>query len=395
LWRRAVALVNARVVADGGTASSIRFSNRILEIDSSPNRSDAVVDAGGAFVLPGLLNAHDHLELNHFGRLKFRDSYENASSWIDDMRPKLLEDPAIRDGRSRPLRDRLLIGGLKNLLSGVTTVSHHNPSYRELGRGFPVRLVKRFGWAHSFFLEKDPDIERAYRKTPRDAPFLIHLAEGFDAAARGELSRLRELGCLRANTVLVHGVGLSVEDWISVRRAGAGLVWCPSSNLFLLGRTAPLERFFDADSSSRRSIALGTDSRLSGAPDLLQELREARAASGLAPADLLRMVTGNAADLLRLPGAGRLSPGLPADLLVLPPLAEDPAHALLALDRSRIRLVTVGGRPLVGAADLAPVFEARRVEAAKAKLDGRARLLDATLARRIRASSLAEPGLEL
>jgi Amidohydrolase family len=327
--------------------------------------------------------------------LKFRDSYENASSWIDDMRPKLHEDPAIREGRSHRLRDRLLIGGLKNLLCGVTTVSHHNPFYRELGRGFPVRVVKRFGWAHSLFLEKGPDIERAYRKTPRDAPFLIHLAEGFDAAARGELSRLRELGCLRENTVLVHGVGLSVEDWSSVRRAGAGLVWCPSSNLFLLGRTAPLERFFDADSSSRRSIALGTDSRLSGAPDLLQELREARTAAGFAPADLLHMVTGNAADLLRLPGAGRLSPGLPADILVLPPLAEDPAHALLALDRSRIRLVTVGGRPLVGASELAPVFEARRVEAASAKLDGRARLLEGTLARRIRASSLAEPGLEL
>ena len=389
MWRRAVAVVNARVATDGRIASSIRFSTRVLGIDAPPERGDVVVDVEGAFVLPGLVNAHDHLELNHFGRVKFRDSYENAASWIDDMRPKLREDPAIRKGRSHPLRDRLLVGGLKNLLSGVTTVSHHNPLYRELGRGFPVRVVRRYGWAHSFFLEKGPEIEKAYRNTPRDAPFLIHLAEGFDATAREELSRLRELGCLRENTVLVHGVGLSPGDWTSVGLAGAGLVWCPSSNLFLLGRTATLDRTLDS------SIALGTDSRLSGARDLLEELRQARAAASVEPAELLRMVTANAAKLLRAPEAGRLSLGLPADLVVIPPLGEDPAHALLALDRSQIRLVTIGGRPLVGAPELSSVFAARRVATAAVNLDGEARILDGALARRIRASSLAEPGLEL
>lgn len=389
MWRRAVALVNARVVTDEGIASSIRFSTRVLGIDSPPARGDVVVDVEGSFVLPGLVNAHDHLELNHFGRVKFRDSYENSSSWIDDMRPRLREDPAIREGRSQPLRDRLLVGGLKNLLSGVTTVSHHNPLYRELGRGFPVRVVRRYGWAHSFFLEKGPEIEKAYRNTPRDAPFFIHLAEGFDANAREELSRLRALGCLRENTVLVHGVGLSPNDWTSVRQAGAGLVWCPSSNLFLLGRTATLDRSLDS------SIALGTDSRLSGARDLLEELRVARAAASVEPADLLRMVTANAANLLRVPEAGRLSPGHPADLMVIPPLAEDPAHALLALDRSQIRMVTVGGRPLVGAPELSSVFAARRVATAAVNLDGEARVLDGALARRIRASSLAESGLDL
>ena len=48
-----------------------------------------VVDLGGAFVLPGLINAHDHLELNHYGLLKRRDRYDNATAWIDDLRPAL------------------------------------------------------------------------------------------------------------------------------------------------------------------------------------------------------------------------------------------------------------------------------------------------------------------
>ncbi len=403
MWRRAVTLVNARVAVDG-IPSSLRFSSRILGIGVGPERSDVVVDVDGAFVLPGLINAHDHLELNHFGRLKFRDSYENASQWIDDMRPRLREDPAIREGRSRSLRDRLFLGGLKNLLAGVTTVSHHNPFYRELRRGFPLRVMRRYGWAHSFPLEggpvgasgeRGPDVAKACAKTPPDAPFLVHLAEGYDAKAKAELSRLAELACLRENTVLVHGVGFSPEDWSKVHRARAGLVWCPASNQFLFGRTAPIKDFLEREPGSRSSIALGTDSRLSGARDLLEELKQARTAMNIEPPELLRMVTENAARLLRIPDAGRIEPGLPADILVIPPLDREPADALLRLERSRIRLVAVGGRPLLGAPELGAAFAARRVSTAHATLDGEARLLDATLARRIRASTVAEPGLAL
>jgi hypothetical protein len=37
VWRRAVALVNARVVTDEGIASSIRFSTRVLGIEAPRN----------------------------------------------------------------------------------------------------------------------------------------------------------------------------------------------------------------------------------------------------------------------------------------------------------------------------------------------------------------------
>jgi cytosine/adenosine deaminase-related metal-dependent hydrolase len=405
VWRSSpVSLVNARVIVNGSIHSCLRFSNRILDIDSAPHRSDMVVDLEGAFVLPGLVNAHDHLELNHFGRIKGREIYENASHWIDDMRPKIREDRALREGQRHPLPDRLLVGALKNLLSGVTTVSHHNPLYRGLGSAFPIRVVQRYGWAHSFFLEgkpvgaageRGPAVARAYRKTSRERPFLIHLAEGFDESARSELSRLQEHGCLRANTVLVHGVGLTMDDWPVVRQAGAGLVWCPSSNRFLLGRSAPVDAFFERDPASRDSVALGTDSRLTGARDLLEELREARKAARVAASDLLRMVTTNAARLLRVPEAGRLSPGLPADLVVIPADGEGAGEALLACERSAIGLVMVGGRPLVGAPRFSRLFVARGAKGVPATLDGRARLLDGSLARRLRAMRLEEPGLAL
>jgi hypothetical protein len=43
-----------------------------------------------------------------------------------------------------PREERLLIGGVKNLLSGVTTVAHHDPLYSCLQEAtFPVRVVTR------------------------------------------------------------------------------------------------------------------------------------------------------------------------------------------------------------------------------------------------------------
>ena len=188
IWANAVSLVNARVAADGGIADSIRFSSRVLSIGERPRRGDTVVDLQGGFVLPGLVNAHDHLELNHYGRIKGRDRYENASGWIADMGPRLSERPghSRRDARY-PLIERLFIGALKNLLAGVTTVAHHNPFYPEMRRTMPIRVVRRYGWAHSFLLETRPagargepggEVAARWRDDAADAPFFVHLAEG-------------------------------------------------------------------------------------------------------------------------------------------------------------------------------------------------------------------------
>jgi cytosine/adenosine deaminase-related metal-dependent hydrolase len=401
---RPISFVNARVVLPDGGASSIRFGARVLDIDSQPAANDLVVDLNGAYVMPGLVNAHDHLELNHYGRLKRRDRYESASAWIDDLRPALQGDPSIRENTAHPLAARLFIGGLKNLLAGVTTVAHHNPYYREIGRRFPVRVLKRYGWAHSFGLERQPvgahgepggDVRTRANATPPNVPFLIHVGEGVDEAAAQELPMLESSGCLRRNTVLVHGVALSVSDWNRVLEAGAALVWCPASNAFLFRRTAQVRQFLDASDLSATHICLGSDSRVTGARDLLDEMRAAAAVMPVTHRELVRMVTTVPARILRLPDAGRITIGGPADLIVLPSTKPDPADALLSASRKDLTLVLIEGRPLVGSPAFEVVFGTRRTSTRPLCLDGAERVADAMLARTIAKCPIREPGVEV
>ena len=404
LFGQAVSFVNARVVTPGPVVSSIRFAARVLSLGASPAPGDLVVDLDGAVVLPGLVNGHDHLELNHYGRVGTPRPYRNASEWIDEIRPRLRTDARLLAGRAHPLATRLFIGGLKNLLSGATTVVHHNPRYAELTGAYPVRILPRYGWAHSFALEREPagargetggEIRERYRRTPPDVPFVVHLGEGVDGTARAELERLDHLGCLGDNSVLVHGVAIDPSGWQRVLDRGASLVWCPASNAFLFGRTIPARAFLDATPDAWRHLTIGTDSRLTGSRDLLDELRAAASLGAARPAELLRMVTSAAAHIFGLPHAGALVPGGAADLLVVPPTSGGPAEALLNASRRDVALVAIGGRPMIAARWLSPLFRARRVASRPLRIDGVEKIADARLVRAIGRCPIAEPGVEV
>jgi cytosine/adenosine deaminase-related metal-dependent hydrolase len=391
IWpARAVTFVNARVLTPETIASTITISRgRIAAVGGAPRRHDTVIDLDGDLVCPGLINAHDHLELNSFRRLKWRDRYLNVREWIADFQPRFATDPELALARPDTLADRLWVGGLKNLLSGVTTVCHHNPLHRPLGQRFPIRVIRQFGFSHSLQIDGTAAAD-AYRRTPADWPWVIHAAEGVDGDASREIETLVALDCLSARTVLVHGVAISDTQRARVIDTGTSLVWCPSSNDFLFGRTADVAAF---DRAGR--LALGTDSRLSGAGDLFDEMRAALTTGQIDSSALLRAITINAARVLRLSAAGRLAPGLPADLTVLQGRAGDPASAVALSRRTDVRLTMIDGQPLVGDPSLSGVFTARRTAVARVAVDGEERLMAAWIARRVSALTVPEPGLEL
>lgn len=349
-------------------------------LTARPGRRAMAVDLAGYTLWPALINTHDHLALNHYPRSRFRPVYENAHQWGEDVDARLGQSP-YREGQAVPLADRLFIGGLKNLLCGALTVAHHNPLHRSLRRAdFPVRVLRRYGWAHSLHFE--PDVVATYHRTGTGVPWFIHLAEGTDAVAAAEYRWLREAGCAEGNTVLVHGVGLTDDDAADAAGRVRGLVWCPSSNRYLLGATADVARW---RALGGRTV-LGSDSRLTADGDLLDEMRTAVQTTQVDDACIQAMVTTEAAALLGIMDVGRLSPGQRADLILM-----REGRPLVGARRADLSLVMRGGVPLLG--DPAVMARFSHVPTCPATLDGRPKLIHGRLARRILKNCLQEPGL--
>jgi cytosine/adenosine deaminase-related metal-dependent hydrolase len=291
------------------------------------------IDVTGHMILPGLINAHDHLSFNLFPLLGC-PPYANATEWARDIYKP--DESPVRERRAVPRAVRLEWGGLKNLFSGVTTVAHHDPDpARAFGARFPVRVAKA-GWAHS--LAFTPDIAKRMRRTLRDVPFILHLGEATDADGAREIFELDRMGLLDRRAVLVHGVALDRRGWRLLKTRKASLIACPVSNLFTLRRTLKRSAF-----QAGVPIALGTDSAITAPGDILDALRAARDVWQLSAARLYRMVTSDAAAILRLnDGRGEIREGAMADLIVIRDRGRSPAATLL--DLHEIEMSIVGGR---------------------------------------------------
>lgn len=370
----------------GGVGTSLRVEgSTIASTGTLPAPDDVVVDLHGDRLLPGLINAHEHLQLNSVPPLKSTEPWRHAREWVSEINLRRSTDPVFESHLRLPLNERLLIGGVKNLLSGVTTVVHHDRLYDFVkDQRFPVDVHREFGMSHSLYIDGDEAVRAAYRNTPTDRPWMIHLAEGVDEEAAGEFYRLESLGCLGANTVLVHGIALDQTQASRLLQAGAGLIWCPSSNLRLFGKTAAVSELL-----RQHRVALGTDSRFSGCRDLLTELKVARGVAELDADTLESLVTSDAADLLRLKGRGSLEPGGRADLMVLPE-----GMALCEASRVDVRLVMLEGRPMYADPDYARLL-APSSHWAEVLVDGRRKMLEAGLADALSSASIGEPGLEI
>jgi cytosine/adenosine deaminase-related metal-dependent hydrolase len=303
-------------------------------------------DFDGFLVLPGLINAHDHLEFNLFPRLG-RGTYSNATAWANDIyRP---DQFPIRQHLEVPKPVRLFWGGIKNLINGVTTVAHHN-SYdaNVFEQGFPIRVVKRFGWAHSIAF--CTDLQASYRATPPGAPFIIHAGEGTDDKAHAELGILDQAGLVGPTSVIVHGVALYGSDIPLLKQRGVSLIWCPTSNLFTLGKTLSTEVL-----QSSIPIALGTDSALTAEGDLSDEIRVASRHTGLCR--IYDMLTTQAANVLRLRHKeGSIRQGARADFIVVEDRGQAPVESLPNINPE---LVVVGGRIKLISVHLATSFRLR------------------------------------
>jgi cytosine/adenosine deaminase-related metal-dependent hydrolase len=290
--------------------------------------SQIAIDLGDCYAYRGLFNAHDHLEMNLYPKLG-HPPYQNYVEWAKDIyKPK--QSPLLEIERV-DIKDRLLWGGLKNLIAGVTTVAHHNPwnSFFE-NKNFPINVVKQMTWAHSLSLGKN--IENDYKN---EKPFVIHAAEGIDDLAAGEISQLNSLGLLQKNTVLVHAVGVTNEDSELIKRNGSSVIWCPASNLFMFNETAPIENLMN-----NVSLALGSDSTLTGSSTFLDEMKQALETNLVGKKELYEMVSESARAIFRMKEQS-LETG---DFFVTTKKVDDYLENLMLIHPRDIQLVFVKGK---------------------------------------------------
>jgi len=358
---------------------------------TSAGEGPLLVDLGDVAVMPGLVNAHTHVELSWMG--DDPPPGGDFPRWVRDLierRESAQPEPARRAAaqaiESMVRRGTVAIGDVSNEtwvvpllarseLSGVAfheIYGFNDDDAEHLLEALTARLtavaedgeVARAGdrWRivatpHAPHTTSAALIRAlATRAGAEGGPLSIHVAESeaetdllrdgtgafpelfrergiwneaFVPAGLSPIEYLDRLGALSGDTLAVHCVQLSRADRSKLQQRGASVVTCPRSNRRLGVGSAPVPELMAAGVP----VALGTDS-LASAPDLdllaeMVALREEHPA--LAPLAILRMATLNGATALGLAGRfGSIEPGKSDRLVVVPLAAEtdDPAGAI-------------------------------------------------------------------
>lgn len=370
--------------------------------------SGAVHDLGDAILLPGLVNAHTHLEFSDLDRPL--PAGGGLPAWIERLVAMRRSRSAAGAHDDARLRAAVVSGLEQSAAAGVTAIGeiatashpfagHAGPLvrvYREaLGlapvamaaaRSSLVRDLERMG-SEGTRIGVSPHAPYSVAESlgrqvvgeaiRRRLPVMMHLAESHDeaellATGGGALRTLLErLGAWQPAApprllpvadwitllaraprgVVVHGTFLP-EDEAALSRLARHrdrlcVVVCPRTTLALSGRLPPVEAFRAAGIR----VAIGTDSRASN-PDLsvLAECRTLVEGGGASPAEALSMATVQAAWAVGFERrCGILASGRVADLVVLRPGGRygDPHEA--AVDpATRIAATLRRGRVVAG-----------------------------------------------
>jgi hypothetical protein len=129
-----------------GSASLLVEGGRVTGFGLGARREVPVGPA--SFVYPALINVHDHLRGNYLPRVGPSQGafYPNWSPWDADLKAS----PVYAERSALSVAQMYLLGGYKNLFSGVGTVNDHFP--HELNEAYlgtlPIRAIREYCLAH-------------------------------------------------------------------------------------------------------------------------------------------------------------------------------------------------------------------------------------------------------
>lgn len=364
------AIADGAIVVQGSTLQFVGAS-----IDAI---ADTHVQLGNCVIMPGLVNAHSHLELTalrgFLEGLDFRD-------WLrilTEARRTVLDADALMDSATIGIHEGLLAGittfadctesgvpiaamrkaGVRGI--GYIEVFGPDPAVRDASmaglqnsvnssRAHDTALVQTGVSPHAPYTVSAP-LFRAVASWARaeSLPLAVHVAEGVaemslirdgtgpfaerllargiavTASGASPVQLLADTGILDTRVLLIHGVHMDERDAGLVAERGATIVHCPISNAKLGHGIAPLDLFLDAGIAT----GLGTDSVASNdRMDLLSEARQAALLQGIRKMKPDALSASHALGLATLGGAralhlnevvGSLEVGKQADVACFP-----------------------------------------------------------------------------
>jgi 5-methylthioadenosine/S-adenosylhomocysteine deaminase len=368
----------------------------------APARGGADVDLGDALLMPGLVNAHCHLELT--AMRGFLDGL--------DFREWILRLTRARSAvlTSDMLVDASRLGVVEGLVAGVTTFGDTGDSgtgfdamldqgvrgicYREVFGPDPAQCERSVGELrakaaamreretalvrvgvspHAPYTVSDSLFAATAALAARESyPLAVHIAEsaletdlvvrgagafadglrarGIDVAprARSPVALLERLGVLGVAPLLIHCVRVDVDDVRAIAVHDCGVAHCPASNARLGHGIAPLRELLAANVR----VGLGSDSVASNdRMDLLEEARLASLFAGAREECAAALPAHRALELATLGGAralglereiGTIEVGKAADLAAFP---LDRAHRAPVHDPAAAAVFAIAGGP--------------------------------------------------
>jgi len=362
---------------------------------------ESILDCGRSVLMPGLVNAHVHLELGWLrDRLSARGGF---AAWVRDLgRQRASETGRLgSEGMRREIVQSIRLGALEMLHHGTTSFldvsnsglpfeilpergaralaaleclgldRHGADSILSRARGYAQAAdrgrVRTLAVPHALYSCSEPLLRGLGAREFHGGISTLHLMESREEAdlfrlgmgplrafvdeicpdndllpGEDPLDRLERFFGADAALVAVHGYALEPGQIQRLARRGASLCLCPSSRRFFLHPPVP----FAEISRHRLPVCLGTDS-LASAPSLSlwNEMRVLfEEYPTLEPGKILAWATDGGARALGLE-TGRLAAGLSADWIAVEAadVPTDDLEEFLVTDEPDVRVVSVEG----------------------------------------------------
>lgn len=406
-------ILRARVVLPVGQAPIANGAvtlrgDRLAEVgpwsERRPSSGTSIIDLGEAVLLPGLVNAHCHLD--YTGMAGQLDGSGSFSDWVKSI-------TALKaDWGDEDFRRSWQTGARMLLRSGVTTVADieaRPPLLPGLLAQTPLRVFSFLEWIRlrdngasdeawervekavqscdgqkgwrgvsphaayttsrlglaelgrrcrqqrwrltSHVAESEAEFEMfRYRRGPL-FEWLKAQRDMSDCGHGSPVQHLERCGVLGEDFLAVHANYLGQDDARRLAQHGSSVVHCPRSHAFFRHRAFPVGELIAAGVN----VCLGTDSLASVKPapanppelSLFAEMQTfSRMSGGVPPEAIVRMATINGARALGLGGSiGELAPGAWADLIALPfsgPVEK--AYQAVVEHEGPVKAVMIGGQ---------------------------------------------------